>query len=99
MFSLTNANFWLYSLFVNAKSLIGFDSLLTKRTPPLSGFFISMSVIIYLPFVFFWAGILGRLRSRRSLSRSVNPIYPPAPCLARVAVFSKPFKQRSINHD
>ena len=51
MFSLTNANFWLYSLFVNAKSLIGFDSLLTKRIQPLSGFFVS---VIYLPFCFGW---------------------------------------------
>ena len=51
MFPLTNAIFWLYSLFVNAKSLTGFDSLLLERIPPLSGFFVS---VIYLPFCFGW---------------------------------------------
>lgn len=41
MFALTNTIFWLYASFVNAKSLTGFDSLLDKRIPPLSGFFVS----------------------------------------------------------
>jgi hypothetical protein len=70
MFSLTNAIFWLYSLTVNAKSLTGFDSLLHKRIPPLSGFFVS---VIYLPFCFygwvFWgaerlAGLVSGLSTR-----------------------------------
>jgi hypothetical protein len=64
-----------YSLFVNAKSLAGFDSLLHKRIPPLSGFFVSG---IYCPFCFFWVGILGSLRARWSCVQSVNPIYPPS---------------------
>lgn len=34
MFSLTNVIFWLYSLFVNAKSLIGFDSPKLGGWPP-----------------------------------------------------------------
>ena len=95
MFPLTNTILWLYSLSVNAEALAWFDSLLTKRTPPLSGFF--MSVIIYLPFGLFWAGILGRLRSRRSLSRSVNPIYSPSRVSHGSGLSNR--KQRSINHD
>ena len=81
MLPLTNTIFWLYSSFVNAKSLAGFSSLLHKRTPPLSGFFIFMSVIIYLPFGFFWAGILGSLRARWSCVQSANPIYSPSRAL------------------
>ncbi len=69
MFPLTNAIFWLYSLFANAKSLAGFDSLLDKRIPPLSGFFVS---VIYLPFCFGWvfwgayglAGLIPGLSTR-----------------------------------
>ena len=69
MFSLTNTIFWLYSLAVNAKSLTGFDSLLHKRIPPLSGFFVS---VIYLPFCFGWifwgaerlAGLVSGLSTR-----------------------------------
>lgn len=50
---------WVYARYANANSLVGFDSLLDKRIPPLSGFFVS---VIYLPFCFsgwvFW-GALG----------------------------------------
>jgi len=60
-FLLTSALLWVYSLFVNEKSLAGFDSLLTKRTPPLSGFFIFMSVIIICPLVSFGRVFWGAL--------------------------------------
>lgn len=51
MFPLTNAIFWLYSWLAIARSMDGFSSLLDKRIPPLSGFFVS---VIYLPFCFGW---------------------------------------------
>jgi len=40
-----------YARFAIAKSMDGFSSLLRKRIPPLSGFFVS---VIYLPFCFGW---------------------------------------------
>jgi hypothetical protein len=92
MFPLTNAIFWLYALFVNARSLAGFGSLLRKRIPPLSGFFVSG--IIYLPFVFLWVDILGSLRAHWSYVQSSNPTYPPA-CVSHGWRFSRNREQRS----
>ncbi len=95
MFRLTNTIFCLYSLFVNTNYWHGFDSLLRKRIPPLSGFF--MSVIIYLPFGLFWAGILGSLLARWSYVQSVNPTYPPSRAPHGIGLSNR--EQRSINHD
>ena len=69
MFPLTNAIFWLYSWLAIARSMDGFSSLLDKRIPPLSGFFVS---VIYLPFCFGWifwgaerlAGLVSGLSTR-----------------------------------
>ena len=54
MLPLTNTIFWLYSSFVNAKSLTGFDSLLVERIPPLSGFFVSGIYFICPLFFYGW---------------------------------------------
>ncbi len=56
-----------------------------------AAFFMS---VIYLPFSFLWVGILGSIRARRSLIRSVNPIYPPAR-VSHGRRFSRNRKQRS----
>lgn len=85
-FLLTLPCCWVYARCAIAKSVDGFDSLLSERIWPLCGFFYVRNLFALL---FFWVGILGSLTARRSLIRSVNPIYPPAPCPARVAVFSK----------
>ncbi len=74
MFPLTNAIFWLYSWLAIAKSMDGFSSLLTKRIPPLCGFFVSD---IYLPLCFygwvFWgAERLAGLKSGLS-TRFIRP--------------------------
>lgn len=91
---LTSSFCWPYAYFAFNKLKAGFDSLSTKRIPPLSGFFVSGNLFALL---FFWVGILGSLTARRSLSRSVNPTYPPA----RVSHgwrFSRNREQRSMNH-
>lgn len=96
MFPLTNAIFWLYSLFVNAKSLTGFDSLLVERIPPLSGFFVS-GIYFICPLFFLWVDILGSRKARWPQLQSVNPIYPPSRTASTGAVLNR--KQRSISHD
>lgn len=95
MFPLTNAIFWLYSLFVNAKSLTGFDSLNYERIWPLCGFFYVRKSLRLC--------FLGRKRGEPKGSPVLvtglsTRVFPPAPCPARAAVFPKPFKQRSMNH-
>jgi hypothetical protein len=50
-FLLTLLFCWVYARYAIAKSMDGFSSLLRKRMPPLSGFFVS---VIYLPFCFGW---------------------------------------------
>ncbi len=96
-FLLTSPLLWVYPLFANTNYWHGFSSLLHKRTPPLSGFFIFMSVIIYLPFGFFWADILGSLRARWSCVQSANPIYSPSRASHGSGLSNR--EQRSINHD
>lgn len=68
-FLLTLSCCWVYARCAIAKSMDGFDSLLDKRIPPLSGFFVS---VIYLPFCFGWvfwgayglAGLIPGLSTR-----------------------------------
>ncbi len=95
MFSLTNAILWPYSLNVFRKLKTGFDSLSSERMLPLCGIFYVRNLFALL---FFWVGMLGSRKARRSLIRSVNPIYPPA-SVSRWWRFPKPFEQRSINND
>ena len=74
-FLLTSSFCWVYACFAFNKLKAGFDSLLHKRIPPLSGFFVSE---ILFALLFFWVGILGSLRARWSCVQSVNLTYPPA---------------------
>jgi len=90
MFPLTNAICWLYALFVNTNYWHGFRSLLRKRIPPLSGFFMS---VIYLPFCFLWVDILGSLRARWSYVQSSNPSYPPTCTASTGAVLNRKTKE------
>ncbi|MEI2766947.1 MAG: hypothetical protein V9E86_00240 [Nitrosomonas sp.] len=53
-FLLTSQPWWVYSLFVSAKSLTGFGSLLVERIPPLSGFFVSGIYFICPLFFYGW---------------------------------------------
>lgn len=71
----------------------GFSSLLDKRIPPLSGFFVS---VIYLPFCFGWifwgaerlAGLIPGLLTRL--------IRPP---MSRMGGGSQPLNKRNANHE
>lgn len=90
MFLLTSPPWWVYSLLVNANYWHGFDGLLRKRIPPLSGFFMS---VIYLPFCFLWVDILGSLRARWSYVQSVNPSYPPTCTASTGAVLNRKTKE------
>ncbi len=62
MFPLTKTVFWLYPLFANAKSLVGFDSLLSERILPLCGFFYvrNLFALLFSGWVFWGAfGLAG----------------------------------------
>ncbi len=94
-FLLTSSLWWVYSSFVNAKSLTGFGSLLRKRIPPLSGFFVSG--IYFICPLFFMGGYFGEPKGSLVLSSSLptHLIRPPRTVSTR-AVLNR--KQRSVNH-
>ncbi|PSJ18520.1 hypothetical protein [Nitrosomonas supralitoralis] len=85
MFPLTNTILWLYASFVNAKSLARFGSLLRKRIPPLSGFFVS-GIYFICPLFFYGWIFWGAFGLAGTFVQSSNLTYSPAPCRARVAV-------------
>lgn len=96
MFPLTNAILWPYSSFVNAKSLNGFGSLLHKRIPPLSGFFVSGIYFICPLFFYGWISWGAERLAGLVSSLPTHLIRPPRTASMR-AVLNR--RQRSINHD
>ncbi len=86
-FLLTWPHLSVYAGCAIAKSMDGFDSLLSERIWPLCGFFYVRN--LFALFVFM-GGYLGE----HSCSPVSDPVCQPdlsaRPCLARAAVFSKP---------
>lgn len=71
--------FQLHSVYppcVNAKSLAGFGSLLRKRIPPLSGFFVS-GIYFICPLFFYGWIFWGAFGLAGAFVQSSNPSYPP----------------------
>ncbi len=97
MFTLTNAIFCLYSLSINAKNIDWVWKPKARRTVTaiVRFFCVRKKRCAFFMGGLFWGGF--GLPTLLGISTPITT--PPAPCPARLAVFPKPFKQRSMNHD